>query len=98
MAFPERITTARLVLHRWDTGSHLDGLAAVNAQPAAVTYLNDGIPYTREDSERQSDRFAAGEIRAAISTAVMLISGAGPVPAPLASDRIPSVGLQRKQR
>lgn len=58
MAFPDRITTDRLVLHRWVTTQHLDGLAAVNAEPAAVTYLNDGAPYTREESERQSDRFA----------------------------------------
>jgi RimJ/RimL family protein N-acetyltransferase len=59
MAFPDRIATARLVLHRWQTDQHLDGLAAVNAQPAAVAYLNEGVPYTREESERQSDRFAA---------------------------------------
>src|SRR4051794_3600920 len=58
MAFPERITTDRLLLHRWDSETHLDGLAAVNAQPAAVAYLNEGVPYTRAESARQSDRFA----------------------------------------
>lgn len=59
MAFPERITTDRLILSRWDTPSHLDGLAAVNGEPAAVTYLNDGTPYTRVESVRQSERFAS---------------------------------------
>src|SRR4051812_11948950 len=58
MAFPDRISTERLTLHRWDPRRHLDGLAAVNAQPAAVTYLNDGVPYTYEESSRQSERFA----------------------------------------
>jgi RimJ/RimL family protein N-acetyltransferase len=59
MPFPEHIQTDRLVLRRWRSDEHLDALAAVNADPAAVTYLNDGIPYLREESARQSDRFAA---------------------------------------
>ena len=58
MPFPELVTTARLRLHRWDAAIHTPGLAAVNAQSPAVTYLNGGVPYTYEESARQSARFA----------------------------------------
>jgi RimJ/RimL family protein N-acetyltransferase len=58
MSFPEHIATERLLLHRWRSEDHLDALAAVNAESGAVAYLNEGMPYTREESSRQSDRFA----------------------------------------
>ena len=58
MAFPELVITARLRLTRWDVRRHTDALAAVNAEPAAVEFLNDGIPYAPEETRRQSERFA----------------------------------------
>ncbi len=57
--FPEHLTIERLSLHRWDTKRHTSALAAINAQPQAVTYLNDGVPYTPDQSRAQSERFAA---------------------------------------
>jgi RimJ/RimL family protein N-acetyltransferase len=57
-SFPEHLTTERLSLHRWDAALHTAGLARVNAEPAAVRFLNDSVPYTLEDSRRQSERFA----------------------------------------
>ncbi len=51
------VTTDRLRLERWDATAHTPALAAINALPEAVRYLNDAIPYTREDTERQSERF-----------------------------------------
>jgi RimJ/RimL family protein N-acetyltransferase len=59
MSFPELVTTARLCLRRWDAERHTPALAAINAEPSAVEFLNDGIPYTAEESRRQSERFAA---------------------------------------
>src|SRR4051794_22028116 len=59
MPSPELVTTARLRLVRWDVGRHTSALSAVNAEPSAVEFLNDGVPYTPEDSRRQSERFAA---------------------------------------
>ena len=57
MAFPERVVTERLVLHRWDAGAHTSALTALNARPEAVRFLNAGVPYTAEESARQSARF-----------------------------------------
>src|SRR5687767_824116 len=59
MAFPELVTTDRLVLRRWRAPEHTPALAAVNAEPRAVRFLNAGVPYTREESAAQSERFAA---------------------------------------
>lgn len=59
MAYPELLTTERLVLHRWRAPEHTAALAAVNADPEAVRFLNAGVPYTPEESARQSERFAA---------------------------------------
>lgn len=59
MAFPDLVTTSRLVLHRWRAPEHTPGLAAVNAEPAAVRFLNGGVPYTAQESAAQSERFAA---------------------------------------
>jgi RimJ/RimL family protein N-acetyltransferase len=59
MAFPELVTTDRLVLRRWRAPEHTLALAAVNAEPAAVRFLNGGVPYTVEESAAQSERFAA---------------------------------------
>src|SRR3954467_1714074 len=59
MAFPEIVTTARLRMSRWDSEVHTQALAAVNAQPDAVVFLNDGRPYTHEETRRQSERFSA---------------------------------------
>jgi RimJ/RimL family protein N-acetyltransferase len=56
--FPSDFTTDRLRLTRWEPWAHAPTLAAINIQPAAVRYLNEGVPYTREETERQSDRFA----------------------------------------
>jgi RimJ/RimL family protein N-acetyltransferase len=53
------VTTARLRLHPWDFDAHTDALAAANADPAVVRYLHDGVPYTYEESARQSARFEA---------------------------------------
>jgi RimJ/RimL family protein N-acetyltransferase len=58
MAFPD-VTTARLRLSRWDPALHTPALEALNARPEAVEYLNDGVPYTRQESAAQSARFAA---------------------------------------
>lgn len=58
MAFPERLRTERLVLHRWAAPAHTAALIALNAQPAAVRFLNAGVPYSPAESERQSARFA----------------------------------------
>jgi RimJ/RimL family protein N-acetyltransferase len=58
MAYPD-VTTARLSLARWDADAHLPALAALNALPATVRYLNDGVPYTHQESSAQSERFAA---------------------------------------
>lgn len=59
MAFPELITTERLVLRRWQVPPHTPALAAVNAVPEAVRFLNAGVPFTPEESAQQSARFAA---------------------------------------
>lgn len=59
MAFPELITTERLVLRRWRAPAHTAALAAVNASPEAVRFLNRGVPFTPEQSRLQSERFAA---------------------------------------
>jgi RimJ/RimL family protein N-acetyltransferase len=56
--YPELVTTPRLRLTRWDADRHTSALVAINAEPAAVEFLNDGIPYTPEETRRQSDRFA----------------------------------------
>src|SRR5689334_2781334 len=57
--FPERVTTARLRLTRWDVEAHTPALVQVNALPQAVEFLNDGVPYTAQETRRQSERFAA---------------------------------------
>jgi RimJ/RimL family protein N-acetyltransferase len=59
MAFPELVTTDRLVLRRWRAPEHTPALAAVNAEPAAVRFLNGGVPYTADETAAQSERFAA---------------------------------------
>jgi len=51
------VTTDRLRLDRWDAAVHTPALEAINALPEAVRYLNDGVPYTREETARQSERF-----------------------------------------
>ena len=56
MEFPDTITE-RLRLERWDAAVHTAALEAINALPEAVRYLNDGVPYTREETARQSERF-----------------------------------------
>jgi RimJ/RimL family protein N-acetyltransferase len=56
MALPD-VTTDRLRLERWDATLHTPALEAINALPDAVRYLNDGVPYTREETQRQSERF-----------------------------------------
>ena len=53
------VTTERLRLERWDPARDTPALVAINALPDAVRYLNDGVPYTREETERQSARFSA---------------------------------------
>jgi RimJ/RimL family protein N-acetyltransferase len=58
MPYPDLITTERLRLLRWDAELHFPALAAINTEPAAVMYLNEGTPYTPEESHRQSERFA----------------------------------------
>jgi RimJ/RimL family protein N-acetyltransferase len=58
MPFPELVTTLRVRLRRWDTERHTAALIAINAEPAAVEFLNDGVPYTAEQSGGQSERFA----------------------------------------
>jgi RimJ/RimL family protein N-acetyltransferase len=57
--YPADLTTDRLRLARWDPAAHAPALAAINALPAAVRYLNAGVPYTREETDRQSERFTA---------------------------------------
>ena len=52
-------TTPRLRLSRWDPALHTPALAAINAFPEALTYLNDGVPYTPAETAVQSARFAA---------------------------------------
>ncbi len=49
MTLPD-ITTERLRLVRWDPDAHTPALAAINAEPAAVEYLNAGVPYTFAES------------------------------------------------
>src|SRR4051812_20662088 len=56
--FPELVTTARLTLSRWSVDRHTAGLTALNAEPAAVEFLNDGVPYTADETRRQSERIA----------------------------------------
>jgi RimJ/RimL family protein N-acetyltransferase len=58
MALPD-VTTERLRLSRWDPALHTPALEAINARPEAVTYLNDGVPYTPAETAAQSARFAA---------------------------------------
>jgi RimJ/RimL family protein N-acetyltransferase len=58
MAFPD-VTTARLQLSRWDADAHGPALAALNALPDTVRFLNEGVPYTPAESAAQSERFAA---------------------------------------
>jgi RimJ/RimL family protein N-acetyltransferase len=50
------VTTGRLRLQRWDAAVHTPALEAINALPDALRYLNDGVPYTREETARQSER------------------------------------------
>ena len=59
MRIPDTITTARLRLSRWTPDRHTPALESINASPAAVRYLNDGVPYTPAETEAQSARFAA---------------------------------------
>ncbi|RKQ87687.1 RimJ/RimL family protein N-acetyltransferase [Solirubrobacter pauli] len=59
MAYTELITTERLVLRRWHAPTHTPALAALNALPEAVRFLNAGVPFTPEESAGQSARFAA---------------------------------------
>ena len=59
MAFPALVRTERLVLHRWRAPLHTEVLAAVNADPRAVRFLNRGVPFSHEASAAQSERFAA---------------------------------------
>jgi RimJ/RimL family protein N-acetyltransferase len=58
MTLPD-ITTERLRLARWDPDAHTPALAAINAEPAAVEYVNAGVPFTYAESEGQSVRFGA---------------------------------------
>jgi RimJ/RimL family protein N-acetyltransferase len=58
MTLPD-VTTERLRLSRWDPALHTPALEAINARPEAVTYLNDGTPYTPAETAEQSARFAA---------------------------------------
>jgi RimJ/RimL family protein N-acetyltransferase len=58
MPLPD-VTTARLRLSRWEPEVHTPALEAINASPEAVRYLNDGVPYTAEETAAQSARFAA---------------------------------------
>src|SRR4051794_1299210 len=58
MAFPD-VTTDRLQLSRWDADAHGPALAALNALPDTVRFLNEGVPYTPAESAAQSERFAA---------------------------------------
>src|SRR3954451_24153135 len=53
------VTTPRLRLSRWEPALHTTALEAINASPEAVTYLNDGVPYTPAETAAQSARFAA---------------------------------------
>jgi RimJ/RimL family protein N-acetyltransferase len=53
------VITSRLRLSRWDPALHTAALEAVNALPEAVTYLNDGVPYTPAETAAQSARFGA---------------------------------------
>src|SRR4051794_8832915 len=57
MPFPD-VTTARLLLSRWEVEAHTPALATLNAQPATVRYLNEGLPYTPAQSAAQSERFS----------------------------------------
>ena len=57
--YPESVTTSRLRLARWDVAAHTAGLAALNADPRTVEFLNGGTTYTAAESLRQSERFAA---------------------------------------
>jgi ribosomal-protein-alanine N-acetyltransferase len=57
MALPD-VTTERLRLSHWDPALHTSALEALNARSEAVEYLNDGVPYTAEESAAQSARFA----------------------------------------
>jgi len=59
MAYPELITTERLVLRRWRAPEHTPALAAVNAEPEAMRFLNGGVPLTPAQSAAQSERFSA---------------------------------------
>src|SRR4051812_14005465 len=57
--FPEHVATERLSLCRWEPVTHAPALAALNAVPAVVRFLNDSVPYTPAQSRAQSERFAA---------------------------------------
>jgi RimJ/RimL family protein N-acetyltransferase len=56
VAFPD-VITERLQLSRWDAAAHTPALTALNALPATVRYLNEGVPYTPAESAAQSERF-----------------------------------------
>jgi RimJ/RimL family protein N-acetyltransferase len=50
--------TERLWLRRWSS-EHVEGLAAANAQPEVMRFLNGGVPLTRAESDVVSDRVVA---------------------------------------
>jgi RimJ/RimL family protein N-acetyltransferase len=49
--------TERLLLERW-APEHAPGLAAVNARPEVMRFLNGGTPLTRAESDAVSERVA----------------------------------------
>jgi len=59
MAYPELITTERLVLRRWHAPEHTEALTAVNADAETMRFLNAGVPLTAAESAEQSERFDA---------------------------------------
>ena len=50
-------TTERLLLERW-APEHAPALAAVNARPEVMRFLNGGTPLTRAESDGVSERVA----------------------------------------
>ena len=52
------VHTARLRLEPWDRREHAAGLAAVNADPEVMEFINGGAPLTRVESRVMSDRVA----------------------------------------
>ena len=54
----EPVETERLRLEPWDRRVHAPGLVELNADPEVMRFISGGVPFTRVESQVQSDRIA----------------------------------------